>query len=149
MRRLGLVGGAVLCILSSIVLGAWLKAPFREEMRPVLEYVTARRESDAVIYLHSGARHAFDFYSRYCERCRPTATEIRPGGFHVPGGESGLSEEIDSLSGNSRVWLVFGHEWWTWGEQEKRLILDQLTRSGLELDRVVAPGASAYLFDLE
>jgi len=149
VRTIGLAGGTALCILSSIVLGAWLKAPFREEMRPVLEYVTARGESDAVIYLHSGARHAFDYYSRYCERCRPTASEIRPGGFHVPGGESDLREEIESLGGNSRVWLVFGHEWWTWGEQEKRMILDQLIRTGLELDRVVAPGASAYLFDLE
>jgi hypothetical protein len=148
-RRVGVLAGAALCILSAIVLGDWLRAPFREETRPVLEYVTARGESDAVIYLHSGAQHAFGYYTRYCERCRPNAAEIRRGGFHVPGGESELREEIGALSGNSRVWVVFGHEWWTWGEQEKRMILDQLTRTGLELDRVVTQGASAYLFDLE
>ena len=139
---------AALCVLGAIVLFGWLRAPYREESRPVLQYVAGRSRAEDVLYLHSGARHAFEYYNRYCQSCRPSASMIHRGRLYGPEGEAQLREDLDALSGGSRVWVVFAHEWWTWGAAEKRMILAQLERTGRELDRLVAPGASAYLFDL-
>ncbi len=137
-----------MCSLSAIVLVGWLRAPFREESRPVLQYVTEHARADEVLYLHSGVRHAFEFYSRYCQSCRPSASAIHRGRLYGPEGEAELDEDLDALGNDSRVWVVFAHEWWTWGVAEKRTILARLERAGREVDRVVAPGASAFLFDL-
>ena len=139
---------AAMCVLSAIVLFGWLRAPYREESRPVLQYVAERGRAEDVLYLHSGARHAFEYYNRYCESCRPSASTIYRGRLYGSEGEAQLLEDLDALGGESRVWVVFAHEWWTWGAVEKRMILAWLERRGREVDRLVAPGASAYLFDL-
>jgi hypothetical protein len=140
---------AAICLLSAIVLFGWLGAPYREESRPVFEYVAERSRPDDLVYLHSGARHAFEYYNRYCRSCRPRASTIHRGRLYGPEGEARLHEDLDALRDGSRVWVVFAHEWWTWGATEKRLILARMERSGSELDRLVAPGASAHLFALD
>lgn len=148
VARSGSAMAAAMCVLFASVLVDWLRAPYREESRAVFQYVAERGLAEDVLYLHSGARHAFEYYSRYCATCRPRASTIHRGRLYGPEGQAQLSEDMDALGSARRVWVVFAHEWWTWGATEKRMILARLEGWGSEVERLEAPGASAYLFDL-
>jgi hypothetical protein len=58
-----------------------------------------------------------------------------------------FQDDINRLSGNSRVWVVFSLYIWD-GSNEEKLFLYFLDSIGRQLDAFRCPGASIYLYDL-
>lgn len=145
-RVLGALAGGVLLLSSAGLLTDWLRAPYREELRPVLRYVAAAAGPDDVVYIHSGARHATLFYERACPTCRIDAPTVLPGRF-LSGRPEAIDEELARLPDTGRLWLVFSHEWWGYGDLERDALVEGLERRGGAVDRFEAPGAEAYRFD--
>lgn len=143
---LGLLAAAgALTMASLVVLAGWLRAPHREELRPVLEAMAERVEPGDVVYVHSGAQHAQLFYERTCPDCRLEGAELVRGRFLV-GDEEALRAEIGSLPRAGRLWAVFSHEWWGYGDRERDRIVALLSAEAASVDSVTAPGAEAYRF---
>lgn len=147
LRFAWLVPAIGLPACAAVVLAGWLASPRREELRPVLEHVAEQLRPGDVVYLHSGARHAFLFYERTCGRCVLAGATIIQGGF-LSGREEAIEEELASLPGTGRIWMLFAHEWWGYGELERIRLTESLAARAGRAEPFEAPGASAYLFDL-
>lgn len=146
-RALGAAGAAIFLLAGAIILFGWLRAPWREELRPVLGHVAAEAGPGDAVYLHSGARHAALFYERACPPCRIEGATVIRGRF-LSGRPEAIAGELERLPDRGRVWLVFSHEWWGYGDLERDALVAALERRATLLDRFEAPGAEAYGFDL-
>jgi len=149
-RALGFAGPAAAIALigcSVIVLGGWLKSPVREEIRPVLEHVAARARPGDVIYLHSGARHAFLFYERTCPRCVAAGARVIPGRF-LSDREDEIEKDLAALPTTGRIWMLFAHSWWGYSDLERMRLTESVGANAQSSEVFQSPGAWAYLFDL-
>ena len=149
-RALGFVAPTAAIALigcAAIVLGGWLRSPVREEIRPVLEHVAERARPGDVIYLHSGARHAFLFYERTCPRCVPDRATVIPGRF-LADREDEIQKDLASLPRTGRIWMLFAHAWWGYSDLERVRLTESLRARANSTETFEAPGARAYLFDL-
>jgi hypothetical protein len=76
----------------------------------------------------------------------------RPPGFLVGTSSRddwlGYGRQVDTLSGSSRVWVIFSHVNIFLRVDEKRLFLELLDAAGTRLAAFEQPGASAFLYDL-
>lgn len=147
VRVAGAGAAGVLLLSSAGLLLGWLRAPYREELRPVLRYVATEAGPDDVVYIHSGARHATLFYERACPPCRIQTPTVLQGRF-LSGRPEAIDEELGRLPDTGRLWLVFSHEWWGYGDLERDALIERLEGRGGGVDRFEAPGAEAYRFDL-
>lgn len=145
-RALGAAAAALFLLSSATVLLGWLRSPYREELRPVLGHVATATGPGDVVYLHSGARHAALFYARACPSCRIEGATVIHGRF-LSGRPEAIAEELERLPGTGRLWLVFSHEWWGYGDAERDALVEELERRAGPGDRFEAPGAEAYRFD--
>ena len=150
--RLVATGVALVLTLPTMAPLAAARPPYQvENLKPVLEFMRARHEVGDRIYVYYGAAPAV---SRYAGAYGFTRGDYTVGGCHR-GDSVRYLEEIDSLRGRSRVWLVFTHALPMYREQED--ILAYLDTIGRRLDAVSIPThtagwprlpAEAYLFDL-
>jgi len=145
--RAALFVGVALPALSAVVLAGWVAAPGREESRPVFEHVAARLEPGDVVYLHSGIQHAYLFYERTCPACALTGATVLRGGF-LAGDDAAIRRDLASLPSEGRVWLLFAHEWWGYGDIERRRMTELLAPRASATETFERPGAWALLFDL-
>ncbi len=147
VRQLALTVAALALLAgASGALVSWLRAPHREELRPVLIQVAEQARSGDVVYLHSGAQHTALFYDRVCEPCRIGSAQVVRGAF-LMGRDEAIREELARLPTEGRLWVVFSHEWWGYGDLERdRIVADLRARAG-EPEVFTAPGAEAYVFD--
>jgi len=138
---IGLIGCA------ATVLGGWLKNPYREELRPVLQHVVERSRPGDVIYVHSGARHAFLFYQRTCPSCVAAGATVVPGRF-LADREVEIDKDLASLPRTGRIWMLFAHAWWGYSDLERTRLTEAVEAHAKRSEVFEAPGARAYLFDL-
>lgn len=117
-------------------------APGREELRPVLEYVSAHRAADDRVYIYYGAEPATRYYA---PRLGLDSAVVRYGS-NVRHDLVALQRELAGLSG--RTWVVFAHVYDGDGIDEERFALYLLDSQGVQLQRVRSPSATAYLYDL-
>ena len=116
----------------------------QEEMRPVVDYLAEHSREGDVLYLYYNARYAFDFYARG----RHPAGRVVVGKNHREDPSAYLGE-LDSLGEAPRAWLVFAHSVPGRGvPDEEGYILGGLRCRGVQQDRMLRQGASAYLYDL-
>ncbi len=132
---------------TGFALAQWLRAPYREELRPVLERVAEAASPGDVVYLHSGAQHAALFYERTCAACRIEAATVVRGSF-LAGRPEAIEAELARLPAAGRLWAVFSHEWWGYGDAERDALVAALTARAGPPRTYAAPGAEAFLFDL-
>lgn len=150
LQAIGGLAAAILLMGAGAILVEWIQRPEREELRPVIEYVATQVRPGDVIYLHSGAQHAYLFYERTCEPCRISGATVVRGRFQS-GSDEAIAGDIAALPATGRVWLLFAHEWWGYGDVERlrmTRLLASRTASGEPSDVREETGASAYLFEL-
>lgn len=142
----GGAAGAYL-VAAAIILTGWVRAPYREELRPVLAHVGEAARPGDVVYLHSGAQHAALFYERTCPSCRIEHADVVRGGF-LAGEADAIRRELEALPRGGRVWLLFSHEWWGYGDLERDAMVADLAVRGRLVERFDRPGAEAFLYEL-
>ena len=114
--------------------------PTIQEIKPVMRYIQQHQQSGDLLYVGGVANEPFMFYAeRY--------------GFgyqdYIVGANGRkdwtlYAEDILSLGGNKRVWLLLS----IYPEEDKRFILSYLDAMGTRLDSFQASSGSVYLYDL-
>ncbi|NSW57079.1 MAG: glycosyltransferase family 39 protein [Armatimonadetes bacterium] len=115
----------------------------KEEVRPVVQQMMAHRQPGDVIYVYYGARHTFRYYA---DRMNLQPDQYTIGGEHRKDWER-YRDELTSLRGESRAWIVFAHPC-TWeGVNEEVLFRRYLDQLGHKLAEFTHPGATVFLYD--
>jgi len=114
-----------------------------EELRPIMQYVSAHKRSSDEIYLYYASAHAYRYYApRF-----GFDPDIQPG-VEARNDWTHYYTDIEQYTGKGRVWFLFSHIATTYGVDEEKLFVSYLTASGEQLDYFSAPGAAAYLYDM-
>jgi len=122
-----------------------------EDMKPVLEYLRARRQPDDRIYVYYAAAPAVMWYGGHYELAEST---YAVGGCHRGYAQAYL-RELDEFRGSPRFWVVIAHARADLGERENILtyldgigvLREQLAMAAHEPADHPTP-AAAYLYDL-
>lgn len=125
-----------------------IKEPkYKEEMRPVLQYITSHQQTGDYLYIYRKGKNQFMYYAdRY---------GYEPGDYFL--GEYQLSNkqensprkrnlyesEFEEFLGQKRVWLLFRAE-----EEEAPNLLSYPNLVGEQIDVFCQPGVFVYLYDL-
>jgi len=114
-----------------------------EELRPALQYVVSQSKDGDVVYVYYGAYNAFQYYR----------DRVGYEGDYIIGTESrdawsGYYEELQTLKGNGRVWILFSHIATAFGTDEESLFTSYLNTMGEQIQAHHGSGAAAYLYDL-
>ena len=141
--------------VGSAVLGVF-RPVTREELRPVLEAVSAEVRPGDVIYVYWGAGPAFRFYTNVAGSFAFKNATIVYGRRHRArnhvldrdGNWLRYQAETNRLRGLRRVWLIVSHSDGRAGVHEDKMLLFFLDGMGRQLASKSSPGASAYLYDL-
>jgi hypothetical protein len=147
--RLPTVGKIVSALLVAAILlpstgrAAWhlVRPPGREEIRPLLGYLSSQMTTYDVVYVYHAADAPYLYYKNrmplppFIHGTRPTED---PGAFE---------NDLRKLRGRSRVWVVVSHVWGNAPDTEEDQLLRVLDRAGKRKDQRRAPGASLYFYD--
>nr|CAA9221785.1 hypothetical protein AVDCRST_MAG63-537 [uncultured Armatimonadetes bacterium] len=130
----------------------FLRPKGREEMRGVLAYVSPRLRPGDTVWVNDRGRIAFRYYVRYRGFGEFTALDPVFGrGIEGTGRKiDRVRQEMHSLAGRRRVWLIFSiPPEGTHDRIDARILaLSALGGLGRQLDRREARGCFAYLYDL-
>ena len=143
------------CILFIIVMWFPLKVfhmhlryytVYREDIKPVLQYVKKHAKLGDTIYIYNGAVEAFNYY----KRIMGFGDEYRYilGG-SLEGNMEKFKEQILKLNKPSRFWVIFTHIASDEnGKTDDVYILDYLNKIGKKEAELKAYRASGYLYNL-
>lgn len=117
-----------------------------EEVKPVLQYFSAKRQSEDVLYVYYALIPAFQFYE---------AKYGLMGSHYIRGVSSreklsGYVIDLNKLKQYKRVWVMFSHviPVPSQTESEEQFFVDYLDGLGKRLDSFRATGASIYLYEI-
>ncbi len=115
-----------------------------EHIKPVISYVTQHKQSADFIYVYYGASSAFRYYAPQYglgneDYTAGVSSRDEPGQYN---------QDLDKLNSRGRVWFLFSHNCFWCPVNEEAYFLAQLDKRGTKIDEFVAPGASAYLYNL-
>jgi hypothetical protein len=126
-----------------------------EELKPVIQYVLKHEKPGDVWYVYCYGQHAFDYYAGLYGLNNGTRKIVLGSCFRQGWLKPGVvrydwdmfNEDFSKLK-PQHVWAIFTHTWTGDGVNELTLGLRSLNQMGTQRDQHIAPGASAYLFDL-
>jgi uncharacterized membrane protein len=116
----------------------------REEIRPVMTYLSQHYQKGDRLYLHHPSEPAFGYYAK------------RLGFEDIPYQRGVRSEqnwnkyvdELKGLRGNDRVWILFSHVVKNSGVDEEKFFVHVLDGMGQQIDSFKRKDASVYLYEL-
>ena len=114
------------------------RPPRHEQITPVLATVRSEWQPGDKVYIYYGAIPAFTYYTRD----NPFPPGVILGNEHR-GERTGYRDELATLAGEPRVWLIFSHPHLS----EEPMIRGYAEGLGDCVKEVRGPGAAAYLFD--
>jgi hypothetical protein len=117
--------------------------PKREDIKPVMAYIAENYQNTDLIYVFYGAAPAFRFYAPAYGLDYNSAI-VAASRDNV----SQYSKDIDKLKGHPRVWFVFSFLGPHDDRTEEGPVLKSLDEIGTQKGRLIAEGASVYLYDL-
>ncbi len=147
-----LIGTLALMVVWQIAPTTYEKAlsGAREDIRPVLEYVSENRLPDDILYVFHSTDPAFHYYAPFYGLDAGNVVI----GYDTPRKRKALQSfyaDVDELWGKDRVWFIFSEildcsncE----GEGTQAFYVDYLNNLGTMLDSIDGAGANAYLYDL-
>jgi Dolichyl-phosphate-mannose-protein mannosyltransferase len=143
------LGAAVvaLAVLTSVhTLYAYFPLYPDKDIRDVLAYVQARRQSEDAVYVFYNAGHALAYYGpQYDLLPQEVVIGVCPGS-----NTRRLFNELDRFRGKPRVWVIISHAVGPFREREA--MLGYLDAVGIKRGSIVVGtprlGSSAYLYDL-
>jgi hypothetical protein len=141
---IGMVAFALIFFQPVVSFGKAITRPrHREEIKPVLDYISRYHEDQDVIYVYYGGKPAFEFYA--------PSYNLRHNilfGVKSRDAPEKYSHDLERLRGQMRVWVLFTHIY-NWGKtDEEAIFLNNLDRMGARRASFRSPGAVCYLYDL-
>ncbi len=116
----------------------------REEIRPVVAYLSQHYQNGDSLYLKHGSQPAFEYYA---QRLGLKDIQWQQGAKSDEDWDVYV-EELRGLRGNDRVWILFSHYINNKGIDEERFFLHVLDGLGKQVNSFAAMGAAIYLYDL-
>jgi hypothetical protein len=117
----------------------WIMPIFREEVKPILNYLGDHQTLNDKVYIYHGARFAVEYYQRYVQL---PERNVHWGKFSRLD-RSQYLKDIEYMKQWPRVWFLFSHKW------KDEEIFFRSNIDGKLLDQYHAPGASLYLYNFE
>ena len=119
------------------------------DIKPIMHYVAENRHAEDTIYVYYGSAPAFDYYETFYGLDRGNVIV----GFETLNRRLALRrfyEDVGALRGNARVWFIFSDIVDCGGCEgdTRQYFVDYLNGFGTMLDSSHAPGANAYLYDM-
>lgn len=118
-----------------------------EDIKPVLQYYSERRQPYDILYLHYAAEPAFKYYAAKFDLVNVKyITTVSSKRKLV-----GYIADLNKVSGNSRVWFIFSNVIYLnsqLNQSEEDFFVHYLNSIGKKLDYFHAQGATIYLYDL-
>jgi hypothetical protein len=118
-----------------------------EHIRPTMEYLQSAWKEGDQMYISNGGVPGFEYYAPIYGLDNITYISGNRDDYENP---SAMLEQIDSLHGQRRVWVLFSHVYEKGNFNEKDFLLEHLEENGNKLREFRKPGTSVflYLFDL-
>ena len=114
-RWAGAVAGGVVALVivvppTRVTLDRFLAPPGREEIRPLLEEIAARRAAGQAVWVSDRAASAYDYYARTRPELAldPADGPVLLSQLRLPEPEE-IVAEADGLAGDGGVWLLYSH----------------------------------------
>ena len=120
----------------------FLHPKFREDIRPTLEYLRDYKKDNDVIYVYYNAGPAFRFYA---PKLHLDDSNYIIGNDHSSD-PSAYYDELEKLSGEKRVWLLFSHVYEKDDFNEMDYILSDANQIGKKIREFRVSGTSVYLY---
>jgi uncharacterized membrane protein len=117
----------------------------REEVRPVMTYLSQHYQKGDRLYLYPPSKAAFEYYAK-----RFGLEEVKyQRGMGSRNNWNKYVDELKGLRGNDRVWILFSHVENRHGIDEEKFFLFILDSIGTQVESFIRTGASVYLYDLQ
>jgi uncharacterized membrane protein len=126
----------------TISIGEFVNPTYREHLKPTLEYLRDYKKDNDLIYVYHNTGPAFRFYA--------PKFDLDKSNFIIGNDYSSDPEayydEIESLTGNKRVWLLFSHIYEDGQYNEKDFILAYADQIGNKIREFRVSSTSIYLY---
>ncbi|MDH4361136.1 MAG: hypothetical protein OEW33_10440, partial [Nitrospirota bacterium] len=117
----------------------------REEVRPVMTYLSEHFREQDTLYLYHSSEAAFEYYAK---RLGLEKVAYRQGVASKRNWDNYIND-LRALEGSDRVWVLFSHVHKNHGVDEEKFFLHVLDGMGKQIDSFKRTGASLYLYDLQ
>jgi uncharacterized membrane protein len=116
---------------------------YYEHIRPAMAYLQEMWQNEDVMYISYGAVPAFKFYAPMYELSNAAYISNNLEDYNDP---DKILQQLETLKGHQRVWILISHVYEKDGFNEKDFILDYLKKNGDKTREFRAPGSSVYLY---
>ena len=116
----------------------------REEVRPVMTYLSQHFRKGDRLYLYHSSRQAFEYYAK---RFGLEEVKYQLGVVSKKNWDKYI-DDLRALRGNDRVWILFSHVHKKSGVDEEKFFLFVLNSMGTQVESFKRTGASVYLYEL-
>jgi len=117
----------------------------KEEIKPILQFVSDHKLKKDKIYLYHETHPAFNYYA---EKYNLSKEESIYGVYAKSDEWQIYYKELSQLVGKGRVWFIFSHVSENDGKTEEDFMVEFLEQIGVRLEYVSEKGASVYLYRL-
>jgi hypothetical protein len=123
--------------------GYFIKPRYYEHMRPAMENLQASWKPGDALFVSNGAIPAFEYYAPMYGLEGVSYRSSERQDYAEP---QKILEQLDTLRGQRRVWVVMSHVYEKGGFNEKDFLLDYLKQNGTRKREFRMPGTSVYLY---
>jgi len=125
-----------------ISLGEFASPTYREHIKPTLQYLSDYKKDNDLIYVYYNTGPAFRFYA---PKFGLDNSDYIIGNDYSNEPHN-YRDEINSLQGNGRVWLLFSHIYENGDYNERDIILEFANRVATKIREFRVPSTSIYLY---
>ncbi len=123
--------------------GYFIKPKYFEHIRPSMGFLQEAWHSGDAMYVSNGAIPAFEYYAPIYSLKDVDYASGKREDYKNP---NNILEELDTLKGKSRVWILMSHVYEKGNFNEKDFILNYLNQIGEKKREFRMPGTSVYLY---
>ncbi len=120
-----------------------LNQPLDEHIKPAIEYYISHKKEGDQLYIYSGAYSAYKYYAIMMEIEDDEFVKV----ISSTNAPYICIKSVDSLTENTRIWVLFSHISNRDGVNEKELILSHINSYGEKIDTFFSYNSSIYLYN--
>lgn len=123
--------------------GYFVQPKYYEHIRPAMGFLQEMWQDEDTMYVSYGAVPAFKFYAPMYSLSNAAYVSNGREDYNDP---AKILQQLETLKGHPRVWVLISHVYEKDGFNEKDFILDYLKKNGEKKREFRTPGSSVYLY---